>query len=253
MSSAAPSCSAIVKFGGAALTDKRQLEHLISDGFASSIKLALQLPSRSCIVHGAGSFGHFHAALHNVKAGCATAAADEHPPGWGMCETRRSVLKLNSMFFSALIDAGRSATPVHPMDSWHTADAVLASADVTSVQRCLQLNIMPVLHGDVVFDSVRGYTVLSGDAIVQELAVRLRPPYVLVVSDVPGVFLEPPATAAACSTADPDFVSLCIVDGQGNIQRLQRSALHSQQHDLVALQVGESSGTDITGGTSNPL
>jgi isopentenyl phosphate kinase len=251
MSWAAPSCSAIVKFGGAVLTDKRQLEQLSSDGFDASIRLALQLPPCSCIVHGAGSFGHFHAALHNVKAGRATTAVgpqDENRPGWGMCETRRSVLKLNSMFFSSLIDAGRSATPVHPMDSWCTTDAALASADLSCVQRCLQLNITPVLHGDVIFDSVRGYTVLSGDAIVQELAVRLRPPYVLFVSDVPGVFLEPPASASVCSTTDSDFVFLCIVNSQGEIQRLQRSALHSQQHDVAALEVGGSSGTDITGG-----
>jgi isopentenyl phosphate kinase len=250
MSSPVHSCAAIIKFGGAALTDKRQIEHLNIKGFDACIRLASQLPPHSCIVHGAGSFGHFHAAQHNVKAGFTTAtisseSQSEHQAARGMCETRRSVLKLNSMMFSALVDRGRTATPVHAMDSWYSSDAVLSSADLTSVGRCLQLNILPVLHGDVIFDSIRGFTILSGDDIVQELALRLRPPYVLFVSDVPGVFLEPPASASDCATNDPTFVIVCFVDGNGDILRIQ-----SRNHEPAALEVGGSAGTDITGGST---
>jgi len=216
------------------------------------IKLASQLPSHSCIVHGAGSFGHFHASLYNIKAGTAASSSNLGPGAHlGMCETRRSVLKLNSMVSSALLDAKRCATPVHPMDSWVSDDTVLASADLTCVQRCLQLDVLPVLHGDVIFDSRRGYTVLSGDDIMQELSRRLQPPLVLFVSDVPGVFLEPPACASTASTKDPSFISLCIVDSSGCIQRLQH--LESQHHELASLEVGGSSGTDITGGMRKKL
>ena len=252
MSAVGPTCAAIVKFGGAALTDKRQQERLNIEGFASCIKLASQLPSHSCIVHGAGSFGHFHASLYNIKAGTAASSSNLGPGAHlGMCETRRSVLKLNSMVSSALLDAKRCATPVHPMDSWVSDDTVLASADLTCVQRCLQLDVLPVLHGDVIFDSRRGYTVLSGDDIMQELSRRLQPPLVLFVSDVPGVFLEPPACASTASTKDPSFISLCIVDSSGCIQRLQH--LESQHHELASLEVGGSSGTDITGGALSRL
>ena len=251
------SCACIVKFGGAALTDKRYMECLNDQGFASCVKLASQLPSHSCIVHGAGSFGHFHAAQYNVKAGAAPAASavsgsaiDEmqHTVGKGMCETRRSVLKLNALFFSALMDLGRSATPVHPMDCWETEDTVLSAVQLTSTQRCIEQNILPVLHGDVVFDSVRGYTVLSGDDILLELASRLRPPFVLFVSDVPGVFLVPPASASSAIVSDPTFISDCFVDIQGNITRLQLSVADSHHNVPSSLEVGGSAGTDITGG-----
>ncbi len=232
------------------MTDKRQNEHLDIKGFDACIRLASQLPPHSCIVHGAGSFGHFHAAQHNVKAGSTTATLSsalqfENPVARGMCETRRSVLKLNSIVFSALVDLGLCATPVHAMDSWYSSDAVLSSADLTSIGRCLQLNILPVLHGDVIFDSIRGFTILSGDDIVQELALRLRPPFVLFVSDVPGVFLEPPSSASDCSTNDPTFVMVCFVDETGHILRIQ-----SRDHEPAALEVGGSAGTDITGGAT---
>jgi isopentenyl phosphate kinase len=198
--------------------------------------------------------------MHNVKAGITAEAnasdssavvGKQNSVGRGLCETRRSVLKLNALLFSALLDAGRCATPVHPLDGWQTAAAVLSSACLVPVQRCLQLNILPVLHGDVVFDSVRGYTVLSGDDIVEELASRLRPPFVLFVSDVPGVFLAPPASASEARVCDPTFISLCIVDGQGQIKRLQLSASDSLHTGLSVLEVGGSNGTDITGGTSD--
>jgi isopentenyl phosphate kinase len=278
MASSAPTCSAIVKFGGAALTDKRQLEQLNHDGFASCIRLASQLPPRSCIVHGAGSFGHFHASLHNVNAGIEVepkrhtdivakssgdpgmseaprivAAHKQHPPGWGMCETRRSVLKLNSKIFSALLDAGRCATALHPMDGWFSNDAVLCSAQLDCVERCLQLDVVPVLHGDVVFDSVRGFSILSGDDITQELSRHFRPPFVVFVSDVPGVFLHPPSNVSGCSTSDATFITLCTVDSAGNIKQLHCPALHSHSHHMQSLEVGGSSGTDITGGVPCPI
>jgi isopentenyl phosphate kinase len=253
MSATACSCAAVVKFGGSVLTNKKQFESIDDRGFALCIRLALQLPPQSCIVHGAGSFGHFHAARYNLKAGasvCNAQGGEQHPKGWGMCDTRRSVLKLNSMVSSALIDAHKPATPVHPMDSWSSSDAVVSSADLTCVERCLQQGITPVLHGDVIFDSCRGYTVLSGDDIVQQLASRLQPPFVLFVSDVPGVFLEPPASSTAAATSDPGFVTLCVVDSNSNILRLHNSTPKSQHHELASLQVGGSSGTDITGGAS---
>ncbi len=238
------------------MTDKTQLECINEHGFAACIKLAVKLPPRSCIVHGAGSFGHFHAARHNVKAGTSAAQSCDQravpvPTGWGMCDTRRSVLKLNSMISSALMEARRSATPVHPMDSWLSSDAVVSRADLTSVQRCIQLDILPVLHGDVIFDDCRGFTVLSGDDIAQHLSNKLCPPFVLFVSDVPGVFLHPPAAAASAATSDPGFVTLCVVDSQCNILRLHTgtAASGAVQQGTAALDVGCSNGTDVTGGS----
>lgn len=254
MSIGANACAAVVKLGGAALTDKTQLESINERGFAACIKLAAQLPPRSCIVHGAGSFGHFHAARHNIKAGTSTSAAPSCeqsavPVGWGMCDTRRSVLKLNSMISSALMEARRSATPVHPMDSWLARDAAVSRADLTSVQRCMQLDILPVLHGDVIFDDLRGYTVLSGDDIAQHLSSKLCPPFVVFVSDVPGVFVQPPAAAACATISDSGFVTLCVVDTRGEILRLHTAASGALQHGAAALDVGCSNGTDITGGS----
>jgi isopentenyl phosphate kinase len=138
------------------------------------------------------------------------------------------------------------------MDGWVSNDAVVTSADLTCVHRCLQLDILPVLHGDVVFDSSRGYTVVSGDDIMQELSRRLHPPFVMFVSDVPGVFLIPPSSTSAASTSDPSFISLCVVDASGCILRLQRAVSNSkideQNHELTSFQVGGSTGTDVTGG-----
>ncbi len=244
-------CAAVIKFGGAVLTDKTQIESINEHGFASCVKLAAQLPPRSCMIHGAGSFGHFHAARFNVKNGASATQSFEHhavPVGWGLCETRRSVLKLNSMLFSALIDAGRAASPLHPMDSWFACDAVVSRADFSSVERCIRLNILPVLHGDVIFDDIRGWTVLSGDDIVQHLSSKLRPPFVLFVSDVPGVFLQPPASAAAATIDDSGFVTLCVVDSSSDILRLHTAASDQRRHGPASLEVGGSNGTDITGG-----
>jgi isopentenyl phosphate kinase len=239
---AAANCSVVIKFGGSVLTDKSQLEHVNHETFAACVKLASQLPDRACIVHGAGSFGHFHAARYQVKAGVSV-ADDIHVKRQGFSETRRSVLQLNSMLFSALIDSGRPSTPVHPMDSWTCQDSEFCSAEISCVHRCLDLGILPVLHGDVVFDGRRGFTVLSGDDIVEQLSKSLRPSYVVFVSDVPGVYMAAPQKK---DPADSSFIHLCTVDSSGCITKLQCKSGDSLCQDLLA--VGGGSGTDTTGG-----
>ena len=52
----------------------------------------------------------------------------------------------------------------------------------------LAAGMVPVLHGDAVFDDVQGCTILSGDIVVEKLAISLRPQHVAFLTDVPGIF-----------------------------------------------------------------
>jgi isopentenyl phosphate kinase len=54
----------------------------------------------------------------------------------------------------------------------------------------LKLGEMPVLHGDVVMDRVKGVSVLSGDRIIPYLASQLKASRIGAGSDVDGVLDE---------------------------------------------------------------
>jgi isopentenyl phosphate kinase len=54
-----------------------------------------------------------------------------------------------------------------------------------------------VLHGDCVFDSQLGVTILSGDTIMRGLAQALQPRYCVFLTDVVGLYSKPPEQPGA--------------------------------------------------------
>nr|GMD85550.1 isopentenyl phosphate kinase isoform X2 [Ipomoea batatas]GMD90701.1 isopentenyl phosphate kinase isoform X2 [Ipomoea batatas] len=74
------------------------------------------------------------------------------------------------------------------------------AADVSMVVNAIDAGFIPVLHGDAVLDSSQECTILSGDVIISHLAAKLKPEYVVFLTDVYGVYDRPPT--------DPDAVLL---------------------------------------------
>jgi isopentenyl phosphate kinase len=63
----------------------------------------------------------------------------------------------------------------------------LRDPDWRVVELMLALGVTPVLHGDVVMDTTRGASIVSGDQIVASLARALPPVRVGLATDVAGV------------------------------------------------------------------
>ena len=181
----------LVKLGGAAITDKQQLETLNPEVLAASARQLAALyaeqqelggssdsgcgPAGLVVVHGAGSFGHQTAAASGVAAGgiCDSTAVRQ-----GFADTRRSVTKLNQLVVAALLEAGVPAVGVSPCGSWTTRRRRVVADGCDGVAALLAAGLVPVLHGDAVMDEALGCTILSGDLVITRLCERLRPPVV---------------------------------------------------------------------------
>ncbi|XP_056165825.1 isopentenyl phosphate kinase isoform X3 [Syzygium oleosum] len=230
----------IVKLGGAAITCKNDLEKIneanlemvatqlrrvmISGSSSSKVpgmdwskrngKLETSLDvdefkdqellesSSFIVVHGAGSFGHFQASQSGVHKG-------------GL---KRPIVK-----------AGFVATRIS-----------IASADLSTVAKALDLGFIPVLHGDAVLDELQGCTILSGDVIIRHLAEHLKPDYVVFLTDVFGVYDRPPT--------EPDAVLLkeIAVREDGNWSVVKPPLEDSQVEMTVATH-------DTTGGMQTKI
>ncbi|WIA37910.1 hypothetical protein OEZ86_001287 [Tetradesmus obliquus] len=192
-------CHCIIKLGGSAITKKNKFETLKEDVLrqvCSSIKQHHSTaPGGIVLVHGAGSFGHFQASHYGVARGGHDPAAAVR----GFVETRRSVTQLNHAVVSALVDAGVPAVGLSPCGTWSCSGRQLqdASPGIAAVQAALQHGLVPVLHGDCVFDATLGVTILSGDAILRALAAALRPAYCVFLADVAGLLTQPPQQPGA--------------------------------------------------------
>ncbi|MFZ2412184.1 MAG: isopentenyl phosphate kinase [Candidatus Methanoperedens sp.] len=177
----------ILKIGGSVITEKssgiperakpgeiERISHEIA-GFKSESDLPLVL------VHGAGSFGHPQAMKYRLN--------DEFNAR-GAYITHASVKKLNSVVLDSLNNAGVPSLPVHPLNSCLFDNGKLVYFQLEQIKVMLERGIVPVLHGDVVMDRIKGAGVLSGDRIIPYLALELKASKIGAGSDVDGVLDE---------------------------------------------------------------
>lgn len=212
----------LIKLGGSVITDKsgdctvntETLER-ISGVISSHSEIQF------IIVHGgAGSCGHPEAKRHHLDMG----GLDSNNKS-GIFITHRAVLKLNTAVVNALRANGVEAVGIHPLDACTAKNGRLESFSHQPVEMLVHQGIVPVLHGDVVMDSVRGGAcIVSGDQLVSAIPARIHVDRIGLATDVAGVL------------RDGDVVPPLI------------------NRDTVAdIEIGESDNTDVTGGMIGKL
>ncbi len=175
----------ILKIGGSVLTEKDSEELARLDNIeriANEIaSFKSEFDSDIILIHGAGSFGHPQAMKYRLN---------EEFNAEGAYLTHVSVKKLNSMVLESLNDAGVHSLPVHPLNSCLLENGKIVYFQLDQIKLMLNRGIMPVLHGDVVMDTVKGVAVLSGDRIIPYLAPLLKASRIGAGSNVDGVLDE---------------------------------------------------------------
>lgn len=208
----------VLKLGGSVITDKERPETVDRDALDRAAAALAAASDRLVVIHGAGSFGHYHASEHGVSTTDGT-RDDE-----AIRAIHGSMKRLNRAVVGALAEAGIPAVPVHPFSAAKRSVDGELSLDVAPVETMLDEGFAPVLHGDVVAHERSGATILSGDELVVSLASALSADHVGVCSAVRGVY-----------------------DEAGDvIERIER-------FDDVSDAVGGSEAIDVTGGMAGKV
>jgi len=143
---------------------------------------------RLLLGHGSGSFGHVPAKQHGTRAGVAS------PAQWrGFVEVWHQAAALNRLVMAALQAAGLPALAFPPSAAVLAADGAIAAWDLQPIRAALDVGLLPVVYGDVAFDSVRGGTILSTEDLFVHLAAHLKPTRILLAGDEEGVLANYPA------------------------------------------------------------
>jgi isopentenyl phosphate kinase len=213
-----------LKLGGSLITDKTRpytprLETL--DNLAIQISKALQETAdlRLILGHGSGSFGHQAASRFGTRDGVSG------PDAWrGFAEVWYMASALNRLVVEALRNTGLPAVTLAPISAVTARDGQVATWDLTPLKAALANGLLPVLHGDVVFDEARGGTILSTEGLFAHLARQLHPERILLAGLEAGVWEDFPARTRL-------------------IREMTPKNFAQQATDL-----GSSIGTDVTGG-----
>ena len=90
----------------------------------------------------------------------------------------------------------------------------------------LDAGLLPVIYGDVAFDSVRGGTIVSTEEVMMAMVGRLRPSWLLLAGETAGVY---------------------------DVQQQIIPAISQANYADVVAALGGSRGTDVTGGMATKV
>jgi len=219
----------LLKLGGSLITDKSRprtlrLETLVR--LAEEIASALQKQSslRLILGHGAGSYAHVSAKQHGTRQGVDT------PNQWqGFAEVWWDAATLNRLVTEALIEVGLPAIALPPSASVIALDGEVARWDLGQLEAALVAGLLPVIHGDVIFDIQRGGTILSTEDLFAHLARQLHPKRLLLAGIEPGVWEDYPSRSQIISKITP------------------------ANHEEILPALSGSAATDVTGGMESKV
>lgn len=197
---------AFLKLGGSLITDKMKpytpLPDVMDD-LALQIATSLQThPNlRLVIGHGAGSFGHVAASEYKTRDGYPQPSPLTHRERdktednyWkGFAEVWYQAASLNRHVMQALYRAGLRTIALPPSGSVIASDGQVSVWETTPIRMALAAGIVPVIFGDVVFDEVRGGTILSTENLFTYLVKALHPERILLAGIEEAVWADFPA------------------------------------------------------------
>jgi isopentenyl phosphate kinase len=120
-----------------------------------------------------------------------TRAGVHTPQEWqGFIEVWQQAGALHHIVMDILLAAGLPAIGFPPSASVSAADGRISTWNLAPIQSALDANLLPMVFGDVAFDSVRGGTILSTEELFVHLAAHLRPARILLAGDEDGVYSD---------------------------------------------------------------
>ncbi|MCD4673352.1 MAG: isopentenyl phosphate kinase family protein [Anaerolineaceae bacterium] len=182
-----------LKLGGSLITDKdcphtprpetiRRLANEIVEAYES------KSGSQLVIGHGSGSFGHVPAKKHGTRKGVHTETE------WlGFLEVWHEARALNQIVLETLTEAGLPVVSLPPSAVISTENGKVKNWDPAPLRAALAAGLIPLIYGDVIFDTAQGGTILSTEELFFHLTPILSPKRILIAGIEHGVWQDYPA------------------------------------------------------------
>lgn len=181
----------VLKLGGSAITYKSKKCSPNLPAIQASIDQIARARGQLILVHGGGSFAHPFV----VEAGLQTGYSDRSQLR-AIAETEMFLDQLTRIISAGLLSNNLPCVPLRPMDFIILGNGRILRSFLEPISRALRLGLMPVIHGDLVFDTRLQCTVLSGDTLASFLGKTLNARRVLFGCDVDGVYSRDPKNSS---------------------------------------------------------
>jgi len=196
----------ILKVGGSCISDKTLVYKAMKTQSLEDIKAALDIDlnkidlitaeigkaysimNKVIILTGVGSPGHFTVLKHKLHKGN-SGDLEQH---LGLLEAQIAVNRLRQSILESFLRHKIPAFQAYASSIYESDKMRVIKGDTGNIKRFLESGLVPVISGDMVPDVTMGYSVLSGDQILADLAKKFKPKKIVYGSDVDGIFDSDP-------------------------------------------------------------
>ncbi len=183
---------------------------------------------RLILGHGSGSFGHTAAKKYGTRGG--VQLGQNFGDYWhGFAEVWYQASQLNRFVMDSLHDEEVPSITLGPVSAVVASAGKLSSWGLAPLKAALAAGLVPVVHGDVIFDTVRGGTIFSTEDLFEHIARQMHPQRILLAGLEGAVWADYPERKLRVETISP-----ATFDG-------------------VKSTLGASNGADVTGGMESKV
>lgn len=167
----------IIKLGGSIITDKNipfSFRKDVVENLLNEIAIYYHLKkNRIILIHGGGSFGHPLAKQYRIQEGFNSSIPNQL---YGLAQTHHAMTQLNTKIIEGLFKHEVPAINIQTSSIYRKVSKTsqIIGSGYSTISSFLDLNIVPILHGDVLFDDNNSFSIISGDKIIEDLCFKLK-------------------------------------------------------------------------------
>ncbi len=202
-----------LKLGGSLITKKEEPETVRQQTLERLCEEIAVYRSSSPVTplligHGSGSFGHVAAARFSTHQGAGSSE------DWiGFARVWAAAQRLNRLVVDALRACDLAVIAFPPSASALAQDGRIVDMAIEPIKRALDAGLIPLVLGDVAFDSTQGAAIVSTEEVFRFLAEHLVPERVLLAGTEAGVYADYPDRQQLLPSVSPDSLPSLALAG----------------------------------------
>ena len=180
----------LLKLGGSLLTDKDKPYSIREDVVKSAIQQIIDANKKLILIHGGGSFGHPLAKEYSISAGINSSIPHQI---LGLTKTHQSMNNFNSYLINLFLENKYPALSIQASSIFIKDSLKISTQSIDIIETALDLNILPILYGDIILDKQGSFSIISGDQIIFELCENLKKyqiSKVIFVMETDGIYIN---------------------------------------------------------------
>lgn len=180
----------LLKLGGSLLTDKNKPLSIREEVVKNTIHQIINADEKIILIHGGGSFGHPAAKKYQISKGLNSTISNQI---LGLTETHNAMINLNSYLVNQFLQRNCPILSIQPSSIYLKDSETIIDNSIEVIETALNLNILPLLYGDIILDKQGSFSIISGDQIVFELCKSIRKfrvSKVIFATEIDGIFVK---------------------------------------------------------------